>query len=132
MKARPVNPMCAHPMWQLFNAVGRAWMFIVNQWETEHHILKDAMNVPNIIKQAKTNFGGDNVEYEHHIWDVDSCYPSMPREDILKAMGDILLEVRSTDRKEKRKCILVPRTKLEKPRWGTSYTDGRESNTYEN
>ena len=123
MKARPVNPMCAHPMWQLFNAVGRAWMFIVNQWETEHHILRDAMNVPNIIKQAKINFGGDNVEYEHHIWDVDSCYPSMPREDILKAMGDILLEVRSTDRKEKRKFILVPRTKLEKPRWGTSYTE---------
>jgi hypothetical protein len=54
LKARPVNPMCAHPMWKLFNAVGRAWMFVVNQWEADHHILKNAQVVPTVRNDAKS------------------------------------------------------------------------------
>ena len=53
MKARPVNPMCSHPMWTLFNAVGKAWMFVINQWQAEHHILKNTVKVPEFLDEAK-------------------------------------------------------------------------------
>ena len=122
LKARPVNPMCAHPMWALFNAVGRAWMFIVNQWKADHHIMKNAQGVPTIINDAKKLFDKD-ATFEHHIWDVDSCYPSMPRQDIVKAMRDILEQTIAQDRRSKRKFVLVPRNKHEKPQWGTSYSE---------
>ena len=107
LKARPVNPMCAHPMWALFNAVGRAWMFVVNQWQAPNHILKNAQKVPEVIREAKESFDKD-AEFEHHIWDVDSCYPSMPREDITEAMKTILTQTVGQDRKPKRKFVLVP------------------------
>ena len=53
LKARPVNPMCSHPMWTLFNAVGGAWMFVIDQWQAEHHILKDTLKVPQVLEDAR-------------------------------------------------------------------------------
>ena len=31
---------------------------------------------------------------EHRIWDIDSCYPSMPKADIIEAMEHILENVK--------------------------------------
>ena len=83
MKARPVNPMCKHRMRELFGAVGRAWMFIVNQWQADHFILKRAEPTQCIV-DTKNKFRNTDPtpEFTHHIWDIDSCYPSMPRGSI--------------------------------------------------
>ena len=97
-------------------------MFVINQWETQHHILKNAQQVPQVLRDAKRLFG-KNAKFEHHIWDVDSCYPSMPRQDIVRAMQDILDQTVAQDRRAKRKFILVPRNKHEKPQWGNAYTE---------
>ena len=97
-------------------------MFVINQWETQHHILKNAQQVPQVLRDAKRLFG-KNAKFEHHIWDVDSCYPSMPRQDIVRAMQDILDQTVAQDRGAKRKFILVPRNKHEKPQWGNAYTE---------
>ena len=75
-------------------------MFVVNQWKADHHILKNAQVVPTVINDAKKLFG-EGATFEHHIWGVDSCYPSMPRQDIVKAMKDILEQTITQDRRSK-------------------------------
>ena len=50
----------------------------------------------------------------------------MPKADIIEAMEHILHNVRNQTRKCKRKFILVPRCKNEKPTWGTSYTEDQK------
>ena len=47
----------------------------------------------------------------------------MPRQDIVKAMKDILEQTITQDRRSKRKFVLVPRNKQEKPQWGASYSE---------
>ena len=101
MKARPVNPMHKHPMKRLFNSVGRAWMFTIKQWQEQHCILQTAQEVPQMIRAAIEKIGCDKLE--HRIWDIDSCYPSMPKADIIEAMQHILQNVRAQTRKCKRK-----------------------------
>ena len=85
LKARPVNPMHKHPMKKLFNAVGRAWMFTIRHWNEEHCILHTAQEVPEMLKDAIENIGTNKLQ--HAIWDIDSCYPSMPKDNIVKAIN---------------------------------------------
>ena len=114
LKARPVNPMHKHPMKKLFNAVGRAWMFALRHWDEDHCILHTAQEVPEMLRDAIEKIGTNKLQ--HAIWDIDSCYPSMPKENIVKAMQHILDSVRNQTRKCKRKFILVPKSKHEKPK----------------
>ena len=50
----------------------------------------------------------------------------MPKDNIVKAMEHILDSVRHQTRKCKRKFILVPKSKNEKPIWGTSFTEDQK------
>ena len=99
-------------------------MFTIKQWQEQHCILHTAQEVPQMIRAAIEKIGCDKLE--HRIWDIDSCYPSMPKADIIEAMEHILHNVRNQTRKCKRKFILVPRCKNEKPIWGTSYTEDQK------
>ena len=111
-------------MKKLFNAVGRAWMHTIKHWNQDHCILHTAQEVPEMIREAIEKIGTDKLGYR--IWDIDSCYPSMPKGGIVRAMSHILEHVRGQTRKFKRKFILVPKSKHEKPIWGTSFTEDQK------
>ena len=92
-KARPITPYAKHPMAKLLSLVGRAWSFALRHLKGEHFIQHDCQSVPRMLKEAAEALRGKG-ELSYEINDVDSCYPSMPKEAMQVAMRDILRNVR--------------------------------------
>ena len=86
-KARPITPYAKHPM--ALSLVGRAWSFALRHLKGEHFIQHDCQSVPQMLREAAEALRGKG-ELSYEINDVDSCYPSMPKEAMRVAMRDIL------------------------------------------
>ena len=43
--ARPISPMCKHPMAELLGATGRAWMYIIKKWKGDNFTLHAAQDI---------------------------------------------------------------------------------------
>ena len=63
--------------------------------------LKTEIDLYNYQRGAIEKIGTNKLQ--HAIWDIDSCYPSMPKDNIVKAMQHILDSVRNQTRKCKNK-----------------------------
>ena len=87
-KARPITPYAKHPMAKLLSLVGRAWSFALRRLKGEHFIQHDCQSVPQMLSEAAEALRGKG-DLSYEINDVDSCYPSMPKEAMRVAMRDI-------------------------------------------
>jgi hypothetical protein len=67
-------------MRKLFHLAGRAWSFITSQLEGEHFVISNSAHVPQFLEEAQelAKYG----QLKSFVKDVDSCFPSMPREAI--------------------------------------------------
>ena len=70
----------------LLRAAGRAWMFIIKQWDADHFILNSALGLKDRVEQIQEEMrevnGGAELDLIHKVWDIDSMYPSMPKEGL--------------------------------------------------
>ena len=73
-------------MAKLLSLVGRAWSFVLRHLKGEHFIQHDCQSVPRMLKEAAEALRGKG-ELSYEINDVDSCYPSMPKEAMQVAMS---------------------------------------------
>ena len=86
-KVRPIAPGTRHPMKPLLHLVGRAWHFVSKHMPEENFIINHGKEVPDFLKAAQQQLstrGGIEVR----VRDIDSCYPNMPKEEILEALKD--------------------------------------------
>ena len=129
---RPISPMCKHPMAKLLTATGRAWMFLINQWKEPHFILKAAQRVNDEVQAAMADMkkvaAENDLELMHKVWDIDSMYPSMPKEMMIKALTTIMKDVVS-DARLRVTHITVPNSKSLPIRWGKQYGECDKSNS---
>ena len=123
---RPISPSWQHPMATLLKAAGRAWMFIIKQWRTEHFILNSAMGLREAVEghigDMKARAATGQLDLKHKVWDIDSMYPSMPKGDMICAMKTILKEVREGQRLRV-SHITVPDSKALPIKWGKHYEE---------
>ena len=129
---RPISPMCKHPMAKLLTAVGRAWMFVINQWTEQHFILHAAQRVNEEVQAAmasmKKEAGEEGLDLLHRVWDIDSMYPSMPKNMMTQALTTILDDVINSARLRV-SHITVPNSKSLPIRWGKQYGEYDKSNS---
>ena len=130
---RPISPMWRHPMAALLKAVGRAWMFIIKQWQSHHFILHAAQKVNEEVQLAMQSMKtasaeGQGLALLHKVWDIDSMYPSMPKQDMTTALSTILDEVVAQARLRVTH-VTVPNSKSLPIRWGKQYGEYDKNNS---
>ena len=130
--ARPISPMCKHPMAELLGATGRAWMYIIKKWKGDNFTLHAAQDIKDKVQGAVEKLivasEGEGLEIKHRIWDIESMYPSMPKGDMIKAMRTILKDVIEAERLRVTH-VTIPKCKSLRIRWGKQYGELDKSNS---
>ena len=88
MKARPIAPATKHPMSFLLKKAGRAWYFLATHYGQGFNI-PNVSDIPNFFKRMREYFGKDN-DYTINTYDIEGCFPHMPKAAIFVAMNDIV------------------------------------------
>ena len=88
-KVRPIAPGTRHPAKKLMHYIGRAWSFVTSQIPGEHFVINKTSEVPNFLREAEREVGRHG-ELQMKVYDIESCYPNMPRETIRFALRSIL------------------------------------------
>ena len=91
-KVRPIAPGTKHPMQKLMHYVGRAWSFVTTQVPGDHFVINKTSEVPKFLREAEKEVG-QHGEIQMKVFDIESCYPRMPRETIRFALRDILKKI---------------------------------------
>jgi hypothetical protein len=111
MKTRPIAPGTKHPMRRLLGLVGRAWSFVTSQMSGEHMVINKCHEVPEFLQgaaKALAPFG----ELGLIVRDIESCYPSMPKDAIRFGLLDITQRLR---REHGFEGVTVPKFSRKKP-----------------
>ena len=87
-KARPIAPGTKHPMRRLLHYVGRAWSFVATQNPGEHLVINKTGDVPKFFRDAEKLHQYGELKME--VYDIEGCYPNMPKETIRFAMRSIV------------------------------------------
>ena len=88
-KCRPISPGTKHPMKRILHLCGRAWSFVTARLPGEHFVINHGGQVPAFLKDAEKKLSALG-ELDFMIHDIESCYPSMPREAIRFGLRDTL------------------------------------------
>ena len=130
--ARPISPMCKHPMSALLSATGRAWMYIIKKWKGDNFTLHAAQDIKDRVQGAIDKMRAESedteLDLQHRIWDIESMYPSMPKGDMIKAMKTILKEVVREERLRVTH-VTIPKCKSSPVRWGKQYGELDNNNS---
>lgn len=92
MKVRPIAPGTKHPMRRLMHYVGRAWSFVTARIPGDHFVINKTSQVPTFLREAQKQVA-EHGQLRMDIYDIESCYPNMPRETIRFALRDILKQM---------------------------------------
>ena len=57
---------------------------MVMEWKGEHFITKRTDDVPALLRKAADL--GKKGTIKHRIWDIEGCYPNMPKHEIKSAI----------------------------------------------
>ena len=87
-KVRPIAPGTKHPMKKLLHYVGRAWSFVTTQVPGDHLVINKTSEVPKFLKEASELAKYGDIKMK--VYDIEGCYPNMPKATIRRAMRDIL------------------------------------------
>ena len=88
MKVRPIAPGTRHPMYKLLHYVGRAWSFVASQIPGEHFVINKTSEVPGFMRAASAM--GSRGTLKAKVYDIEGCYPHMPKESIRWALRELL------------------------------------------
>ena len=128
MKVRPIAPGTRHPMRRLLHLVGRAWSFVTARLEGEHFVINHGGHVAAFLSEAQQlrRLGPLSC----HVWDIESCYPNMPKEAIRFGLRDMIQLI---TKKHAYAGVVVPRFSDTKPcRWAMSaHTRTTRAGTHE-
>ena len=91
MKVRPIAPGTKHPMRRLMHYVGRAWSFVTARIPGEHLVINKTSQVPAFLEEAKQV--ARHGQMKMAIFDIEGCYPNMPKETIRFALRDVLKQM---------------------------------------
>ena len=94
MKARPISPGTKHPMRRLLHLAGRAWSFITANLTGPNFIINHGEQVPEILRDIQINIGKQG-KIRTKVWDIESCYPNMPREIIRFSLRDLVKQIKN-------------------------------------
>ena len=111
-KARPISPSTRHPMRAMLGKAGRAWYFIANTFPGERFALPAVGEVPAFLCQAVKRVQGTEPA-AIHVYDIEGCFPSMPKEAIRAALRDIT----TLHKQLGRKGVFVPRARTRHCQW---------------
>ena len=95
----------------LFRKAGRAWFFITNNMPGEHFVLKNTTEVKDFLNESHLHmqkFG----DYGVKIYDIEGCFPNMPKPAIELATMDLAKE-----QMENTRGVWVPQAKSKPCRW---------------
>ena len=113
-KARPIAPGTKHPAKQLLHYVGRAWSFITARLPGEHFVISKTDDVPDFLQRVNTHLGGSRP-FNVKVFDIEGCFPSMPKDSIRQALRETLDTIQSQCKYD---GVLVPTRSESKPcRW---------------
>jgi hypothetical protein len=88
MKARPIAPQTRHPMRNLLGKAGRAWYFAAVQLKQESFGMPTCREIPGFLEHAMRDLRPlGKVKFQ--VWDIEGCFPNMPKPAIRLAMRDI-------------------------------------------
>jgi hypothetical protein len=79
-------------MQKLMHYVGRAWSFVTAQVPGDHFVINKTSEVPKFLREAEKEVG-QHGDIHMKVFDIESCYPRMPRETIRFALRDILQKI---------------------------------------
>ena len=91
MKIRRIAPGTKHPMKRLQHYIGRAWSFVTSQIQGEHFVINKTSEVPKFLQEAEAL--AEHGKLGLKVYDMEGCYPNMPRETIRFALRSILKEM---------------------------------------
>ena len=77
----------------IFDPQSKLLIYLFPKLELQNVKNDEIKNLRSAIEKIGTN------KLQHVIWDIDSCYLSMPKDNIVKAMQHILDSVRNQTRK---------------------------------
>ena len=93
MKVRPIAPSTRHPMYKLLHYVGRAWSFVTSKIPGEHFVINKTSEVPAFLREAEGLRAYGRLQA--NVYDIEGCYPHMPKESIRWALRELLSKLRA-------------------------------------
>ena len=111
-KARPIAPGTRHPMRAILGKAGRAWYFAANQLRTGQFQLPLSRDIPTFLDATYRDLrtlGEVCVD----TFDIEGCFPNMPKTAIEVAM----LEIAETERRQGHEGVWVPRAHSKQCQW---------------
>jgi hypothetical protein len=112
LKTRPIAPGTRHPMSSMLGKAGRAWNFIATDAPGERFAIPKVQEVPQRLEEAAARMrriGNFSVA----VFDIEGCFPSMPKDAIRAAMQDLV----TSQRRLGRKGVWVPRARQKPCSW---------------
>ena len=114
---RPIAPGTKHPMRRLLHLAGRAWYFIIRQYQGQHFAIHTTQEVPGAIKEMHLNLSAKMHKGEEIgciIKDIKGCYPNMPKPAIQDALEEIVTKMQT-----QYSGVFIPRRGLQPCKWKT-------------
>ena len=96
-------------MHTLMHWAGRAWYYMIANYQEDHLILRDTREVPSFLRQVQHTLNVEKLGYD--ILDIEGCYPNMPKDKIRQAMREIVEGFAQSGYKG----VYVPRRSKTKP-----------------
>ena len=81
-------------MRRLLHLAGRAWSFITANLKGQNFIINHGEQVPEILKNIQMTIGKQG-KIRTKVWDIESCYPNMPREIIRFSLRDLVKQIKT-------------------------------------
>ena len=107
-------------MRQILKKVGRAWHFATTHLEGEHFKIPQMHNVPEML-QSMIDHVKQQGEVELHTYDIEGCFPNMPKEAINLALNEVV-----NQHKEKQHLgVWVPNNTQRKCGWKEEHKKGQ-------
>jgi len=113
-KARPLAPQTKHPMRDLLGKAGRAWYFMSVQRDDRLQFeIPLVSDIPNFIDRASSQMRSCGNDFEVKLFDIEGCFPNMPKEAIRAAARDYVAYFHKLGKQG----VWIPRARLKKPSW---------------
>ena len=123
-KGRPIAPGTKHPMKKLLSKAGRAWYFMATQVPGEILDMPLVKDMPSFLEQAKADMEFLGHDYDIKSYDIEGCFPNMPKEAIELAA----LELTHHFLEQGEKGVWVPCHRTNRPAW--SHPETKERGTW--
>ena len=98
-------------MQDLLGKAGRAWYFISQFCPFEHFKIPKVSEMPKFMLQAKDKMESIGPDYDIRIFDIEGCFPHMPKSAIKLATLEVIHKLSA----QGRKGVWIPRSKS--PEW---------------